>query len=583
MAQARTESRSYRLATPAMRGILDTVRLAVKSSLAASGLSWPEALEMELVWLNEAHEVAMKEAMEQSPNRAVQPDWLLSYTAAMLWVITDRRLYADGGRPDLPVEILEVPLYKDGVEPCPEHRDAIAAALVATEAQSKAQRGEDEAPELASAIEPSRATSPSRTNTVPAKAQGFIDLGNQAHEEVQQTADKTRADEMAETQKRLGLAHPQDKVASNNRVPAYRFKVADPHKRFMAYLWENHKVAERFPASDGFTCSSRPWEVMVQSSKADLFFGPEFGDRDSIICLVGGAGPAKIYSRIEDEVLFIGLTLQMNNRWARQDVGQDRDDSRHASVLNSTFLLFKQVAEWAKFVHLGVFVDMQFAQYILQCQRDRAAKMGIKNGTKGNAGAVVGDKRARDKKAAEDAEEPQTKKTAGAAAPLPAESDGKIKEVEMCKKFVENLLMNNKHGVIRAAEAVLWYDEHAPQMKHLTRAEMAKIIADWWRNDLDLGRDEQKNRGAKDFEKFVREHEAEDQAEKNDDLAEHLEDAANTQAVGEEAVVEGVPEVAESAKKAAMRTIFKRTLFGKTPAQKRQRRNSWRGAESRWD
>jgi hypothetical protein len=138
----------------------------------------------------------------------------------------------------------------------------------------------------------------------------------------------------------------------------YRFHVPDADPEATALVWHAMGVGKRYPTSEGFPCSGRPWEVKItRPSAAALFFGPDFCHRDAILRHVDNfSGPAEIYAHFEGKLLHVGFTIP---RDALVDLG---DSTKASLAVSSTMRKFNALAAWAKNAESGG--QESFADYV---------------------------------------------------------------------------------------------------------------------------------------------------------------------------------------------------------------------------
>lgn len=144
--------------------------------------------------------------------------------------------------------------------------------------------------------------------------------------------------------------------ADSDPILNYRFDVLNGDPEVMALLWHSTGVAKRYQESESFSCSGRPWEVMVHRSSAALFFGPEFCHKAAILNRMRKyRSPAEVYAHFEGDSLYIGLLIP------KHIVSTDLiETSQFPLILFSTIAKFNTLARWARNTGFGTrqsFVD----------------------------------------------------------------------------------------------------------------------------------------------------------------------------------------------------------------------------------
>lgn len=189
----------------------------------------------------------------------------------------------------------------------------------------------------------------------------------QAIQDTKRAEEQKRATELAKARKMiLQLAKKND---DSDPVLDYKIDVPDSDPDIMAILWDAFEVAEKFPTSEGFTCSGRQWEVMVLRSSAIMFFGDGFCHKDAILEIAEKSGTARIYACFEDQCLHIGVTTQKNTLSMLGDQAGVEDH------MHSAKKIFDLLAAWARSVNLGG--RQSFISYRRSVIRQELESMGI--------------------------------------------------------------------------------------------------------------------------------------------------------------------------------------------------------------
>lgn len=181
--------------------------------------------------------------------------------------------------------------------------------------------------------------------------------------------EEKRANDLAKARKVIFKLAETEADPDPDSVLNYRLDVPNADPETMAILWDAFKVADQFPAREGFTCTGRPWEVEVRRSLAKLFFGNGFCHKDAILEIAEKSGTAEIYAYFEDKFLHIGVTTQKNTL---PKLGNEQGVEDH---MHSAKKLFDLVADWARSVDLGV--RQSFTDYRRSVIRKELNSMGI--------------------------------------------------------------------------------------------------------------------------------------------------------------------------------------------------------------
>lgn len=205
------------------------------------------------------------------------------------------------------------------------------------------------------------------TASTPADASGASHLKTQAVQETEQDADKTRADLMAKARKAIFKVAKRD--SNPDPVLNYRLDVSNADPEVMAILWDAFEVAKKFPTSEGFTCTGRPWEVKIHRSSAKMFFGDGFCDKDAIHAFAETPGVTQLYAHFEGNFLHIGVTTQKNTLSVLgEKVGV-------AGQIYSAKKAFVPLAEWARNLNMGI--QQSFTDYTFSVIREELASRGV--------------------------------------------------------------------------------------------------------------------------------------------------------------------------------------------------------------
>ncbi|KAG8166182.1 hypothetical protein KVR01_004734 [Diaporthe batatas] len=389
MAQ-RPPPQSYSMASFEVQQFFQKVCRAAKRLLADYNRLHDEVFHKEMKGLaRSAFHKALGKAFEQSDTVPVQPDYLIVSAGCWLWLTACEHVGFDldaNDYPECPENIGLPDMFNRAVPPSPEHEALIRdhrakMAAKANEARMRtmqvqmknkqpAQAGGDETPlpvrqeniaHVRREAEPQGNVStggmgssqimPTRAEVLPACVPA-----EQAIQKIQEIADNMKAAMMAETTNQVVMQRSPNNAASDP-VEKYSIKVDGQATKFMQYLWDYHGFSSRYLRDDGYTCTSRPFEVKVHLSRATMFFGHEFGDRKKVLDAMRVFSPVRIYAHWEDDFAVIGLTTQEGEKWT-----DPSDRINHFGFLRSLTIAMNQLAFWARDINRGE--PKSFAGYI---------------------------------------------------------------------------------------------------------------------------------------------------------------------------------------------------------------------------